>query len=51
MRSSCWVCSALMLRSSVSMAMIFRNKNLPANQGNSWQYSLPCPHPPKLEPL
>lgn len=29
-RNSCWVCWALMLRSSVRTAMIFRNRNLEA---------------------
>lgn len=33
MRSSLWVCWALMLRSSVSMAMIFRNRNRWAGWG------------------
>ena len=51
MRSSRWVCWALMLRSSVSIAMIFRNRNLPASQSKGWGTAHPCPYPPSLGPL
>lgn len=42
-RSSRWVCWALMLRSSVSIAMIFRNRNLQSSQRKGWGCSPPCP--------
>lgn len=43
MRSSRWVCWALMLRSSVSLAMIFRNRNLQASQREGWGAAHPGP--------
>lgn len=43
MRSSRWVCWALMLRSSVSLAMIFRNRNLQAGQREGWGAAHPGP--------
>lgn len=50
MRSSRRVCWALMLRSSVSIAMIFRNRNLQAGPQERLG-AAPCPHPPTLGPL
>lgn len=48
MRSSRWVCWALMLRSSVSIAMIFRNRNLRVSQRKGWGCSPPFPWPASL---
>lgn len=51
MRSSRWVCWALMLRSSVSLAMIFRNRNLRASQREGWGAAHPGPTSRPWAPL
>lgn len=48
MRSSRCVCWALMLRSSVSVAITFRNRNLQASQRTGWRRSPHCPSPATL---